>query len=252
MDTTKELNYRMFVQREEGFTRSSLESEFARYDAIKNGDIEAVEASIRSRMNDYLAGKGQLSDDPLRNNIYHFVVAVGIIARVCIDAGMPHNESYTLSDIYIRKVDRLRDPNAVVVLLYDMQRDYTMRMAKLHRNRRGSAYVTRAVDYIYDHLDESLTMERLAQEVNLNPSYFSKLFAAEMGVTVKKYINRVKVETAKQMLENSDYSAADISLSLGYSSPGAFSSVFKTFTGTTPGAYRSSQNAALPFIRSNS
>ena len=182
MDTSKELNYRMFIQREEGFTRSSLQSEFDRYDAIKNGDIEAVEASIRSRMNDYHAGKGRLSDNLLRNNIYHFVVAVGIIARVCIDAGLPHNESYTLSDIYIRKADRLRDPDAVIALLYEMQRDYTNRMAKLHRTKKGSLYVIRAIDYIYDHLDESLTMERLAEEVNLNPSYFSKLFSSETGV----------------------------------------------------------------------
>lgn len=245
MDTSKELNYRMYIQREEGFQRSSLQSEFARYDAIKNGDLEAVEASIRTLRRDYHAGKGRLSDNPLRNNVYHFVVAVGIIARVCIDAGMPHNESYTLSDIYIRRVDQLRDPDAVIALLFDMQRDYAARMARLHRTKKGSLYVTRAIDYIYDHLDESLTMERLAEEVNLNSSYFSKLFASEVGVTVKKYINQVKIETAKQMLENSDYSAADISLSLGYSSPAAFSAVFKKYTDTTPGEYRRSLNAGL-------
>ena len=240
MDTSKELNYKLFIQREEGFTRSSLESEFSRYDSIKNGDIEAVRESIASRKNNYHAGKGQLSDNPLRNNIYHFVVAVGIIARVCIDAGMPHNESYTLSDIYIRKADALRDPDAVIDLLYDMQLDYTVRMSKLHRAKKGSIYVTKAIDYIYDHLDESLTMEKLAEEVNLNPSYFSKLFASEMGITVKKYINNVKTETAKQMLETTNYSAADIALSLGYSSPAAFNSVFKKITGVTPGDYRNS------------
>ena len=126
-----------------------------------------------------------------------------------------------------------------------MQLDYTNRMAKIHRTKKGSLYVTRAIDYIYDHLDEPLTMEQLAGEVGLNPSYFSKLFAAEIGVTVKKYINQVKVETAKQMLANSDHSAADISLSLGYSSPAAFSSVFKTYAGATPGEYRKQPRTGL-------
>lgn len=248
MDTSRELNYRMFIQREEGFTRTSIQSEFSRYDAIKNGDIEAVHASHDTIKKNYQAGKGRLSDSPLRNNIYHFVVAVGIIARVCVDAGMPHNESYTLSDIYIRRADLLQDPDAVVNLLIEMQLDYTTRMAKLHLARRGSAYVTRAIDYIYDHLDESLTMEQLAGEVKLNPSYFSKLFASETGITVKKYINQVKIDTAKQMLENSDYSAADIALSLGYSSPAAFSSVFKNYTNTTPGGYRRKQQDTLLHI----
>lgn len=238
MDTNRELNYRLYTQREEGFIRSSLQSEFSRYDAIKNGDIETVKSNIEEIKKNYQAGKGRLSDDPLRNNIYHFVVSVGIIARVCVDAGMPHNDSYTLSDIYIRKADTLKDPEAVVNLLFDMQLDFTERMAKLNHARKGSIYVTKAVDYIYDHLDESLTMERLAEEVNLNPSYFSKLFSSETGVTVKKFINQVKVDTAKQMLESTDFSAADIALSLGYSSPAAFSSVFKNITGTTPGEYR--------------
>ena len=238
MDTSKELNYRMYIQREEGFIRSSLQSEFSRYDAIKNGDIEKVRSNIEEIRKTYYVGKGSLSDNPLRNNIYHFVVAVGIIARVCVDAGMPHNESYTLSDIYIRRADVMRDPEEVVELLFEMQLDYAERMAKLHRARKGSIYVMRAVDHIYEHLDESLTMECLAEVVKLNPSYFSKLFAAEMGITVKKYISQVKVDTAKQMLEMTDHSAADIAISLGYSSPGAFSSVFRKFTGMTPGEYR--------------
>lgn len=245
MDTSKELNYRLYIQREEGFTRSSLQSEFSRYDDIKNGNLETVRASIAERKKNYHVGKGQLSESLLRNNIYHFVVAVGIIARMCIDAGMPHNESYTLSDIYIRKADTLRDPDAVVDLLYDMQLDYTARMSKLHRAKKGSVYVLQAIDYIYDHLDESLTMERLAREVNLNPSYFSKLFSSEMGITVKKYISQIKVDVAKQMLEASNYSSVDIALSLGFSSPAAFSSVFKKHTDITPGEYRRRHNGKV-------
>ncbi|MBQ7200870.1 MAG: AraC family transcriptional regulator, partial [Eubacterium sp.] len=133
MDTSKELNYRMYIQREEGFIRSSLQSEFSRYDAIKNGDLETVRANIEEIRKTFYVGKGSLSDNPLRNNIYHFVVAVGIIARVCVDAGMPHNESYTLSDIYIRRADVMRDPGEVMELLFEMQLDYAERMAKLHR-----------------------------------------------------------------------------------------------------------------------
>ena len=238
MDTSKELNYRLYTQREEGFIRSPMQSEFSRYDAIKNGDLDAVRSNINEIKKNYYEGKGRLSDSLLRNNIYHFVVAVGVTARVCIDAGMPHNESYTLSDIYIRRADVLTDPEEVVRLLFEMQLDYAARMHKLHRMRKGSIHVKRAIDYIYDHLDEPLTMEDLAYSVHLNPSYFSRLFADEMGETVKKYINRIKIETAKQMWEMTDHSSADISVSLGFSSPAAFSSVFKKYTGQTPGAYR--------------
>ncbi len=238
MNTSKELNYRLYVQREEGFTRYDLKSEFSIYDAIKNGDIDTVKKNAVIRKMSNHAGRGTLSDNPLRNSIYHFVVSVGIIARVCIDAGMPHNESYTLSDIYIRKADSLRDPDAVVDLMYEMQLDYTSRMQKINHEIKGSAYVVRAIDYIYDHMDAPLSMEKLAKVVGLNPSYFSKLFSLETGETVKQYINKVKIHTATQMLKDLDLAISDISLSLGYSSQSAFTAVFKKHTGQTPGQYR--------------
>ena len=171
---------------------------------------------------------------------------------MCIDAGMPHNESYTLSDIYIRKADRLPDPDAVVELLFEMQLDYTERMKKLNHAKKGSIYVTRAVDYIYDHLNEALTMETLARFVGLNPSYFSKLFAAETGTTVKKYINRVKVQTATEMLKDVHLSISDIAYSLGYSSQSAFTAVFRKINGVTPGDYRKEyQGLSFPHLERN-
>ncbi len=238
MDTSKELNYRLYIQREEGFRRPDIGSEFSIYDAIKNGDIDTIKKNAKKRRMSKMTGTGVLSDSPLRNSIYHLVVSAGIIARVCIDAGMPHNESYTLSDIYIKRADSLSDPEAVVDLLYEMQLDYTERMHKLKNEKHGSVYVMRAIDYVYDHLDASLSMQKLATYVGLNPSYFSKLFAKETHITAKTYINKVKIQTASQMLKDLDLAISDISLSLGYSSQSAFTAVFRKHTGLTPGEYR--------------
>lgn len=47
MNTNREFNYRLFVQTEEDFKRTEIRSEFARYDDIKNGDIEKVRENIR-------------------------------------------------------------------------------------------------------------------------------------------------------------------------------------------------------------
>ena len=81
-------------------------------------------------------------------------------------------------------------------------------------------------------------MEGLAMNENLNPSYFSKLFAAETGTTVKAYILSVKINMAKNMLEKTDYSITDISYSLGFSSQSAFTAAYKKLTGETPARYR--------------
>ena len=242
MNTNKELNYRLYLQREEAFTRTDIATEFSRYDAIKNGNVDEIKERMKTIRQRFYKGKGVLSDNPLRNNIYHFVVSAGVIARICIDSGLPHDEAYTLSDIYIRRADQCTNPDEVIDLLAEMQIDYTTRMKNLKKANTISVHIRRSIDYIYDHLHETLTMEELAGIEGLNPSYFSKLFTKETGTPVKAYILNAKINTAQNMLANSEHSISDIALSLGFSSHSAFSAAFKKITGMTPWKYRNEHN----------
>ncbi|MBR4515326.1 MAG: helix-turn-helix transcriptional regulator [Lachnospiraceae bacterium] len=242
MNTEKELNYRLYIQKEESFTRSNIKSEFSRYNDIKYGNVKKVRENVEIIKKTFFEGKGSLSDDPLRNTMYHFVVSAGIIARVCIDAGLPHDDSYTLSDIYIRKADKCKSPTEIVDLLCEMQLDFATRMKRLKKKNAISIHVRNAIDYIYDHLHEPITLQELAEREGLNPNYFSKLFAKETGSTAKAYILNAKITTAKNMLLYSGQSLSNISLSLGFSSQSAFTAAFKAGTGMTPGQFRNTGN----------
>lgn len=247
MDTGKELNYHLYLQREEEFVRTDTKMEFARYDDIKNGDVKKVQENFNELRKDFFKGKGLLSKDPLRNVKYHFVVSIGVISRVCLRAGLPHDEAYTISDIYIQAVDELSSIDDVIDLLEQAQLDFATRMKKIKKNNNYSIYVRHSIDYIYDHLHENITMEQLAENENLNPSYFSKLFSEEIGTPVKAYILSVKIDTAKNMLEKSDYSISDIAFSLGFSSQSAFTAAFKKLTGETPTRYKKHVNYVKAF-----
>lgn len=242
MDTGKELIYSLYIQREEEFVRTDIKKEYERYNDIKNGDIEKVKENFAELRKDFFKGKGLLSKDPLRNVKYHFIVSIGVISRICLNNGMPHDEAYTMSDIYIQAADECTEINQVIDLLEQAQIDYATRMKKLLQKKGYSVYVRHAIDYIYDHLHEPITMEQLARGEGLNPSYFSKIFAEEIGTPVKAYIISIKINTAKNMLEKSDYSISDIAYSLGFSSQSAFTATFKKLTGTTPASFRKNQN----------
>lgn len=242
MDTGKELIYSLYIQREEEFVRTDIKKEYERYNDIKNGDIEKVKENFAELRKDFFKGKGLLSKDPLRNVKYHFIVSIGVISRICLNNGMPHDEAYTMSDIYIQAVDECTEIDQVIDLLEQAQIDYATRMKKLLQKKGYSVYVRHAIDYIYDHLHEPITMEQLARGEGLNPSYFSKIFAEEIGTPVKAYIISIKINTAKNMLEKSDYSISDIAYSLGFSSQSAFTATFKKLTGTTPASFRKNQN----------
>ena len=240
MNTNRELDYRLYLQRDEEFVRTDVRREFSRYEAIVSGDVEQVKKNYAEVRKDFFAGKGVLSQNPLRNSIYHLVVSMGVIARMCVESGLPHTEAYTISDIYIQKADVSKSVNEVLDLLGQAQVDYAERMRKLHRKAGSySLYVRHAIDYIYDHLHEPLKMEELAKAEGLSPGYFSKLFAKEVGTPVKAYILSVKIHTAANMLANRDYSISDIAYSLGFSSQSAFTTAFRQLMGQTPAAYRS-------------
>ncbi|MBP3249421.1 MAG: helix-turn-helix transcriptional regulator [Ruminococcus sp.] len=240
MNTNKELNYRLFVQIEEDFHRTEISSEFSRYDEIKNGNVEKVQASFEEIRSNYYEGKGLLSDDLLRNNQYHFAIGTGIIARICIDGGMAHNIAYTLSDIYIRKCDRCKKPEEVIDLTGAMMLDFAQRMREVRKTSSFSLHVRRTVDFIYRNLGESLTLKMAAEHEGLDPSYLSKLFSKEMKMPIKAYILKAKIATAQNILVFSDFPLSEIAVSLGFSSQSAFSAAFRKHTGMTPFQYRSS------------
>lgn len=242
MDTGKELIYSLYIQREEEFVRTDIKKEYSRYNDIKNGDIEKVKENFAELRKDFFKGKGTLSKDPLRNVKYHFAVSIGVISRICLKNGMPHDEAYTMSDIYIQAADECTEIEQVIDLLEQAQIDYASRMKKILQKNEYSVYVRHAIDYIYDHLHEPITMESLARREGLNPSYFSKIFSEEIGTPVKAFIISKKIQTAENMLEKSDYSVADIALSLGFSSQSAFTATFKKLTGTTPASFRKNSN----------
>lgn len=238
MNSNRDLNYRLYLQREHDFKRTDFSSEFEMYSLICDGEADKVRERFKKISKDFQNGKGELSDNPLRNNIYHLVVAAGVIARICTEGGMQHNIAYTLSDVYIRKADKCTVPDDVIDLIGEMQIDFAKRMREIRQNKVYSIHVRRCLNYIYDHLHEQVTLEKLAEVEKLSCCYLSKIFSKETGVPVKRFIVTAKVNTAKNMLVYSDFTLSEIAMSLGFSSQSALSAAFKKVTGQTPAKFR--------------
>lgn len=241
MNTNRDLNYRLYIQKTDGFTRTPFNKEFERYMAIKSGNVEEVRSNFSKVRSNFFSGKGKLSEDPLRNMMYHFVVSAAIIARVCVEGGLGHDTAYTLSDIYIQKADKCKTTESILDLLEEMLVDFAERMRELKKENVISIHIRKCIDYIYDHLHEDLTVKLLAEVLGLNPSYLSKLFIKEKGISINEFITRAKISTAENLLKFSDFTSLEISLALGYSSQSAFISVFKKINGVTPKQYREMQ-----------
>ena len=95
-----------------------------------------------------------------------------------------------------------------------------------------------AINYVETHRSKMIGMREMAELCHLSPSYFSKLFLREVGENFTDWVNRRKIEWAKEMLRDSSKSITDIASELGYMDTSYFIKVFKKFEGTTPLAYR--------------
>lgn len=92
--------------------------------------------------------------------------------------------------------------------------------------------------YIREHCGEKITLESLAKECFYNPSYFSRLFRELYGITFTDYVNKSRIEKAKQLLTTSSDSIEQICAQAGYSSKSTFYKKFFEEVGMTPKQYR--------------
>lgn len=100
--------------------------------------------------------------------------------------------------------------------------------------------INRVIDYVQAHLDDDLTLERLAEVAAFSPFHFHRVFAAITGETLSDFIRRVRIERAAgALISLPETSVLDIALRYGFSSAATFARVFKAHFGMSATQWRS-------------
>ena len=92
------------------------------------------------------------------------------------------------------------------------------------------------IDENYKH--DEMSLNTVAAQVNISPSYFSTIFSSEMGQTFVEYLTHVRLEKAKELLMCSNMRTAEIGYEVGYKDSHYFSYIFKKVVGCSPKEYR--------------
>ncbi|KIL40575.1 hypothetical protein SD70_12560 [Gordoniibacillus kamchatkensis] len=101
-------------------------------------------------------------------------------------------------------------------------------------------FIEQALSYLAEHYAEDISMNLVAKQQYLNPSYFSKIFHEETGETFSKYVIRLRMEKAKQLLKDSSLKIYEVAQQVGYHDFRHFIKLFKDYEGLTPAQYRDS------------
>lgn len=92
--------------------------------------------------------------------------------------------------------------------------------------------------YIAERPGADLSVESLAARARLSPRHFARAFRAETGTTPGRYVDRVRLEHARRLLEDTADGVEEISRSSGYGTPEAMRRAFLKALGTSPAEYR--------------
>lgn len=123
-------------------------------------------------------------------------------------------------------VDGLRD--LIVPLLTELIR--TLGAIRIHQSKH---LVHRAINYVDHHYHEDISLDDVAKELNLSKQYVCSLFKKDTGQNLSTYINQVRIDHAKVLLQNPTNSHKEIYAQVGFSNQQYFTRVFKKITGMT-------------------
>ncbi|MDF2921455.1 MAG: two component transcriptional regulator, arac family protein [Paenibacillaceae bacterium] len=101
-----------------------------------------------------------------------------------------------------------------------------------------SQNVKRALEFIRTHYAKTLNLSLVARELNVNPSYLSRILSQETGSSFVELVARARIEAAKRLLKEGQYRVNEVCERVGYKEYNYFYQIFKKYTGMTPTDYK--------------
>ena len=230
-----EIRELMHEHAETGFIHTTYQDESRRFHLLMNGDMRAVDDSVNILDANI---QGTLSKNPLRNLRYLFIINTGLATRYMIEAGVPQETVYSISDVYIQKADVATTMDEIKELNREIWTVFVETVREFKKESLYSKQILFCLNYIDSHFNQKITLEELSDKVYLHPCYLAALFKKETGDTFGNYLTNIRIKTSKALLTKTDYSYSQIAYSLGFCSQSHFTKVFHQHTGYTPKEFR--------------
>ncbi len=144
-------------------------------------------------------------------------------------------------DIFGSEAIRMADGNCESSS-YEMIRYAGMLFARMMEllEKEGSSddAISLAKHYIEKHYAENLDRDMIAKAAHITPNYLSKLFHQETGMSLREYVNQLRIREAKRMMLSTESSIGEIASNVGFDNISYFSTVFRKMTGLSPVEWR--------------
>ncbi len=163
-----------------------------------------------------------------------------LISRSAIIAGAPEDSTLELNNNYIQTLPKIKDMETLCLWLTDVMNSFMDRTFE-YIDFKHANVMHQSILYINNHYQENITLEDMAKRVYLSPSYFSRVFKKENGMTFSAYLNRTRITYSKELLLHTNMRLVEIAFQVGYEDQSYFSKVFHKIVGVPPLKYRAAK-----------
>lgn len=199
--------------------------------AVELGNYDGIEAAITKAV-DALAGDGAYP----KKYYEHIFREIVFTIRYALVKYRGLNEEVLVNDVlYYEAVERLTDKK---MLRTEIQRLLEQLFLLTEERSAASPLIQCAIQYIQENCTKRISLNSVAERLNISPAYFSRLFRQETGINYSAYLTRCRIEYAKTLLADPKLKIYEIAEVAGFKDVQYFNRVFRTITGASPNAYR--------------
>lgn len=202
------------------------------YEKIKIGDKMAVKIELNKIIEEHLHNK---SDDIKKFLIILFIKMIDFISN---ENDFIEDKLIKLGDKFSIEISKLEDVAQIKEVVFDHIDMLFNIMINDNIKADKPSLIKETLKYIDKNYNRNITLEDVAKYIHLNPQYLSRYFKKTMNMNFIDYISKLRINSSKKLLAETDLSINSIALKVGYMDSSYFCKVFKKIEGISPHKFR--------------
>lgn len=199
------------------------------YSMIEIGNQEAMEVYFSVLEGSFISS--DISSDKIKGHCVKGILEV----KEKLNYNYPElKNQFPLNDQILDQIYRFHQLSGIMEYMKTLFFEISSRICE----NSPESTMKRILNYIHMNYYKDLKLELLGKLFNYNSSYLGKLFKQETGKSFNRYLDEIRIEKAKELLESHDYKVYEISEKVGYRSVDYFYAKFKKIANTSPKAYK--------------
>ena len=215
-----------------GSQRNFVEQERSLVASLRRGDNAEAQKTMQSLLKSLII----LND----GNLEHFKLkAIELVATLSrTGANLKNSEELVVTNNrYLKRIENSKTVEEITENMCLILEQMAGKIFSFQGIRHASA-LRKAERFIWENYTRKISLKEIADVSGLSAPYFSTIFKDEMGENLSNYLNRLRIEKASSMLQETEFPISGISTACGFEDQSWFSKVFKSYTGFSPCKYR--------------